>query len=78
MRSGRLNMSNSRIHSAGIDMSESRKISMRMICYPIRIPQRRARRIAAIYAGLASFKDMIISVARADGKAPLARAIDAT
>jgi DNA-binding transcriptional LysR family regulator len=67
MRSGRLNMSNSRIHSAGIDMSESRKISMRMICYPIRIPQRRARRIAAIYAGLASFKDMIIRVARADG-----------
>jgi hypothetical protein len=46
MRSGRLNMSNSRIHSADIDMSESRKISMRMICHPIRIPQRRARRIA--------------------------------
>jgi hypothetical protein len=39
-------MSNSRIHSADIDMSESRKISMRMICHPIRIPQRRARRIA--------------------------------
>jgi hypothetical protein len=48
IRSGGLNMSNSRIHSAGIDMPESRKISMRMICYPIRIPQRRARRFAAI------------------------------
>jgi hypothetical protein len=54
-------MSNSRTLSANIDMSESRKISMRMICHPIRIPQRRARRIAAIYAGLVSFKDMTIA-----------------
>jgi hypothetical protein len=58
MRTGRLNMSNSRIHLRDIDMSESRKISMRMIRHPIRILQRRARRIAAIYAGLMSFKDM--------------------
>src|SRR6202041_3298687 len=39
--------------SRDIDMSESRKISMRMIWQPIRILQRRARLIAAIYAGLA-------------------------
>ena len=38
IRSGRLNTSNSRIHSADIAKPKLRKISMRMICRPIRIP----------------------------------------
>jgi len=46
-------------------MSESRKFSMRMMRHPIRIPQRRARRIAAIYAGLARASRTWSRVARA-------------
>ena len=61
-------MSNSRIHSADIDMSESRKISMRMICQSDKDSAKTGTANCRDLRGPGeSFKDMIIRVARADG-----------
>jgi hypothetical protein len=67
MRSGGPNMANSRIHSAGMDMS---RIALDLNADDLLSDKDSAKTGMANrrhYAGLVSFKDMTIRVARADG-----------